>query len=206
MLHRTPTTVVFDVGNVLLRWDPRFLYRRIFDDEERMEWFLANVCTSAWNVEQDRGRDWDEAVALLVERHPDHAAPIRAFHERWHETVSGAIEENVAVLNRLREAGVPTYCITNFSGAKFREAQKRYPFLASFDGAIVSGDERLLKPDPAIYHLLIERYGLSAEECLFIDDSVANVEGARAVGMQAIHYREPMDLGAELARHGIAGI
>ena len=203
-MHPTPTTVVFDVGNVLLRWDPRFLYRRIFDDEERMEWFLAHVCTSAWNVEQDRGRDWDEAVALLVERHPEHEMPIRAFHDRWHETVSGPIEENVAVLERLREAGVPTYCITNFSGAKFREAQQRFPFLARFDGAIVSGDERLLKPDPAIYRLLLTRYGLEAQECLFIDDSAANVEGARSVGMQALHYVEPMDLASELARRGIA--
>ena len=194
---------MFDVGNVLLRWDPRNLYRTIFDQEERMEWFLANVCTSEWNVEQDRGRDWDEAVALLVERHPEHEMPIRAFHERWHETVSGAIEENVAVLRRLRERGVPTYCITNFSSAKFREAQRRFPFLASFDGVIVSGDERLLKPDPAIYRLLLSRYGLEAEDCLFIDDSLANVEGARAVGMQAIHYREPMDLAGELERRGI---
>ncbi len=202
-MHPIPTTVVFDVGNVLLRWDPRNLYRRIFEDEERMEWFLANVCTSEWNVEQDRGRDWDEAVALLLERHPEHESPIRAFHERWHETVSGVFEENVALLQRLREAGVPTYCITNFSSAKFREAQERYPFLASFDGVIVSGDERLLKPDPAIYRLLLSRYGLIAEDCLFIDDSLANVEGARSVGMQAIHYREPMDLAAELRRHGI---
>jgi 2-haloacid dehalogenase len=203
-VHPTPTTVVFDVGNVLLRWDPRFLYRRIFDDEERMEWFLANVCTGAWNIEQDRGRDWDEAVGLLLERHPEHEMPIRAFHERWHETVSGTIEENVAVLERLREAGVPTYCITNFSGPKFREAQQRYPFLARFDGAIVSGDEGLLKPDPAIYRLLLTRYGLEAQECLFIDDSAANVEGARSVGMQALHYVEPMDLASELARRGIA--
>ena len=203
-MHPTPSTVVFDVGNVLLRWDPRFLYRRIFEDEERMEWFLSNVCTSSWNIEQDRGRDWDEAVALLVERHPEHESPIRAFHERWHETVSGVIEENVAVLQGLREAGVPTYCITNFSGAKFREAQQRYPFLASFDGAIVSGDERVLKPDPAIYRLLLNRYGLVAEECLFVDDSAANVEGARSVGMQAIHYVEPMNLGAELTHRGIA--
>ena len=94
-----PTNVVFDVGNVLLRWDPRHLYRKIFDEEEKMEWFLSTICTPEWNIEQDRGRGWDEAVALLVERHPDHETPIRAFHERWGETVSGAIEENVALLN-----------------------------------------------------------------------------------------------------------
>jgi 2-haloacid dehalogenase len=200
---RLPTTVVFDVGNVLLRWDPRNLYRKLFDDEQRMEWFLAHVCTSDWNLEQDRGRAWDEAVALLVARHPDHEPAIRAFHERWHETVSGVFEENVALLKRLQEAGVPTYCITNFSAPKFREAQERFPFLASFLGTVVSGDERLVKPDPAIYRLLLDRYGLVAEECVFIDDSPANVAGARAVGMDAIHYAEPMDLGAELRRSGL---
>jgi 2-haloacid dehalogenase len=197
-----PTTVVFDIGNVLLRWDPRNLYRTLFDDETEMEWFLENVCTHDWNVEQDRGRDWDEAVALLVKDHPKHEPHIRAFHERWHETVSGVFQENVALLERLREAGVPNYCITNFSGAKFKEAQSRYPFLARFDGVIVSGDERVLKPDPAIYKLLLDRYGLAAADCLFIDDSQANVDGARAVGMHAIHYLEPMDLAAALRRHG----
>jgi 2-haloacid dehalogenase len=198
-----PTTVVFDVGNVLLRWDPRNLYRKLFDDETRMEWFLSTICTGEWNLEQDRGRDWDEAVALLVKDYPDHEAPIRAFHERWHETVSGVIEDNVALLDRLRQAGVPTYCITNFSGPKFIEARERFPFLESFDGVIVSGDERLLKPDAEIYYLLLNRYGLDAPDCVFIDDSKANVEGARAVGMHAIQYAEPMDLATELRRYGI---
>lgn len=202
MSDNSPSTVVFDVGNVLLRWDPRHLYRKLFDDEARMEWFLAHVCTHDWNVEQDRGRDWDEAVALLVERHPEEEPFIRAFHERWHETVEGVFEDNVGVLERLRVAGVPNYCITNFSGAKFREAKVRFPFLAGFDGVVVSGDERLLKPDPAIYHVLFERYGLSPGDCVFIDDSRANVDAARSVGMHAIQYAEPMDLAAELRLHG----
>jgi 2-haloacid dehalogenase len=199
----SPISVVFDVGNVLLRWDPRNLYRTIFEDETRMEWFLSTVCTPEWNIEQDRGRDWDEAVASLVALHPDHEPQIRAFHERWHETVSGTIEDNVALLAKLQRAGVPTYCITNFSGPKFIEAKARFPFLGSFRGVIVSGDERLLKPDPAIYELLLDRYGLEASKCVFIDDSAANVEGARAVGMQAIHYREPLNLEKELRRFGI---
>jgi 2-haloacid dehalogenase len=203
LTSENPTTVVFDVGNVLLRWDPRHLYRKLFDDEAQMEWFLSTVCTGAWNIEQDRGRDWDEAVALLVRDYPDHETPIRAFHERWHETVSGVIEENVALLGRLQGAGVPTYCITNFSGPKFVEAKQRFPFLESFDGVIVSGDERLLKPDPEIYRRLLTRYGLEARDCIFIDDSKANVDGARAVAMHAIHFVEPMDLAAELARYGI---
>jgi 2-haloacid dehalogenase len=167
-----------------------------------MEWFLSNVCTNDWNVEQDRGRDWDEAVALLVKDHPGHEPHIRAFHERWHETVSGIFEDNVALLERLREAGVPNYCITNFSSPKFVLAQERFPFLAGFDGIIVSGDERLLKPDPAIYRLLLDRYGLEASDCVFIDDSKANVEGARTVGMHAIHCLETTDLAAELRRYG----
>lgn len=203
MSVRQPGTVVFDIGNVLLRWDPRHLYRRIFDDETQMEWFLTHVCTHDWNVEQDRGRDWDEAVALLVKDHPTHESAIRAFHERWTETVSGVFEQNVAVLERLREAGVPNYSITNFSGPKFVLAQQRFPFLAGFDGVIVSGDERLLKPDPAIYHLLLDRYGLEAADCVFIDDSRANIETARSVGMQTIHYPdEQVDLAAELRRYG----
>jgi 2-haloacid dehalogenase len=118
--------------------------------------------------------------------------------------VSGVFDENVALLERLRRSGVPTYAITNFSGAKFLEAQRRFPFLAEFEGVIVSGDEQLLKPEPAIYNLFLSRYGLEADDCIFIDDSKANAEGARAVGMHAIHYVEPMDLAVELRWHGIA--
>lgn len=197
-----PTKIVFDIGNVLLRWDPRNLYRRVFEDEAEMEWFLENVCTHDWNVEQDRGRDWDEAVALLAKEHPGHEPQIRAFHERWSETVSGVFEDNVALLERVREARIPNYCITNFSSPKLALAKERFPFLAGFDGIIVSGDERLLKPDPAIYRLLLDRYGLMADDCVFIDDSRANVEGAARVGMHTIHYAEPMDLTAELRRLG----
>jgi 2-haloacid dehalogenase len=203
MSNRKPKTVVFDIGNVLLRWDPRNLYRMVFDDHVEMEWFLSNVCTPDWNLEQDRGRDWDEAVALLVKDHPKHEPAIRAFHDRWPETVAGVFEQNVMLLQRLRDAGVPNYCITNFSGPKFVLAQQKFPFLAGFDGVIVSGDERLLKPDHAIYHLLLDRYGLEASDCVFIDDSKPNVEAARAVGMEAIHYpSEDIDLAAELRRYG----
>ena len=201
---RAPTTVVFDIGNVLLRWDPRHLYRKVFADEAQMEWFLREVCTTEWNIEQDRGRSWDEAVALLVERHPDWAAEIRAYHERWPETVVGVFDDNVAVLQRLVDAGVPTYAITNFSGDKFREAQEIYPFLKSFRGVVVSGDERLIKPGRAIFDLFFARFGLDPTECVFIDDSRANIETARSLGMRTIHYVEPLDVAAALREHGIA--
>lgn len=195
--------VVFDIGNVLIRWDPRHLFRRVFDDEARMEWFLTHVCSNAWNLEQDRGRPWAEAVAELTERHPEWRTEIEAFDQRWAEMVPDIIPENVAVLETLLDQGWPTYCITNFSAEKFTLACERFPFLTRFDGIVVSGHERVLKPEPAIYRLLLDRYGLSAPDCIFIDDSAANAEGARAVGMQAIHFTPGLDLVEALSRHDV---
>lgn len=199
----TSPSVVFDVGNVLIRWDPRHLYRRLIPDEERMHWFMQNVCTAAWNLEQDRGRSWADAVAFLVAEHPEWEQEIRAYDERWHETVPGEIEESVAILGELKAKGEKVYAITNFSREKWAESVIRFPFLGSFDGVIVSAHERLLKPQPEIYQTLLERYGLGASDCIFVDDSEKNVKGARAVGMQAVHFVEPIDLRAELKGLGV---
>lgn len=188
------STVVFDVGNVLLDWNPRHLYRKIFDDADVMERFLAEVCTSDWNLEQDRGRPFAEAVAERIERFPQFADEIRAFDERWREMVEGVIEGSVALLERLSERGAPLYALTNFSAEKFTEAYERFAFFQRFRGIVVSGRVKLLKPDPAIYRLLLETYSLDAAECLFIDDSPANVEGARRVGLQAARYESPRQL------------
>jgi 2-haloacid dehalogenase len=196
-------TVVFDIGNVFLRWDPRHLYRKLFDDEVRMEWFLENVCTPAWNIEQDRGRPFAEAVSALVTEHPDWAEAIRAYDERWSEMVPGEVEGTRALLARLQAKGVPTYAITNFSREKFAHARQRFPFLDSFKGVVVSAHERLLKPDAAIYRLFIERYGRQPQRCLFIDDSPANVEGALAVGMNAVRFQDAATLEGELVHHGL---
>ena len=195
--------VVFDIGNVLLHWDPRALYRKIFATEDEVEWFLANVCTSEWNLEQDRGRSFADAIAEAVARHPAHAAAIAAYDTRWHETLTHAIDGSVSILDELKDRGTPLYAITNWHQTKFRETRERYPFLGHFRDIVVSGDERVLKPDPAIFHLLLDRNGLAAEDCLFIDDNVHNVEGARAVGMQAHHFTTPELLRAELVRMGI---
>lgn len=195
---------VFDVGNVLIRWDPRFLYREMFaGDEERMEWFLANICTHEWNLEMDRGVPYADQVAAAIARHPEWASHIRAFDERWHDMIPHAIAENVALLETLlvRE---PVYAITNFSREKWVEACARFPVLTRFEGVVVSAHERLLKPDPAIYHVLLERYALPAGECVFIDDSPANVEGARAVGMRAIHCPVGFDLAPALRAEGFS--
>lgn len=200
------TTVVFDIGNVLVAWDPRNLYRRYFQGrEDEMEWFLKNVCTPAWNIEQDRGRSFAEAVDLLVKEHPPEWHPmIRAFDEEWHETISGPIHGSVAILETLKDKGVPIYAITNWNQDKFRESRERFVFLNSFDGIVVSGDEGLLKPDREIFELFFDRYDVRPESAVFIDDSLHNVEGARAVGMQALHFSSPETLARDLRGLGFA--
>lgn len=199
-----PSAVVFDIGNVLIRWDPRNLYRKLFDgDQARMEWFLANICTDAWNLEQDRGRSFAEAVAELIALFPDWEAYIRAYHERWPETLDGAIADNVVLLARLERLGVPLYAITNYSAEQFALTRTLFPFLDTFRDIVVSGTVRLVKPDPRIYRLFFERHAFAPASTLFIDDSLANVRGAEEAGMQAIHYRPGLDLAAALRALGL---
>lgn len=195
--------VVFDIGNVLIRWDPRHLYRKLFAHEAACEDFLERICTNAWNLEQDRGRPWPEAEAELVARFPDQEALIRAYRLRWHEMVPGAIEGSVALLERLLAAGIPVYAITNFATDTFAEAQARFPFLTRFRDVVVSGEVRLVKPDPAIYRILLDRNRLDPTRSLFIDDSPANVAGAQAVGMRAHHFTGPEALAGVLRGHGL---
>lgn len=188
-----PTVAVFDVGNILIRWDQRNLYQRIFADRRQMEHFLAHVCTNAWNLEQDRGRSWAEGEAEAIARHPECEAEIRAFRARWWETVGGPIDAHVALLQTLQARGVPTYAITNFAADTFAETCARYPFMQNFHGVICSGEEKVCKPDPAIYRLLLDRYSLSANDCVFIDDSAANIAAAEALGFHTIHYTIGLD-------------
>ena len=195
--------VVFDIGNVLIHWDPRVLYRTIFKSEDEVEWFLEHVCTHEWNLEQDRGRSFEDAIAEATARHPKHADAIAAYHLRWTETIIGPIAGTVAILEELKTRGTPLYAITNWHQDKFRETRARFPFLGHFRDIVVSGDERLIKPDPAIYRLLLDRNGLQAGDCLFIDDSPKNVAGAEAVGMKAHHFTSPEGLRAHLVGAGI---
>jgi 2-haloacid dehalogenase len=195
--------IVFDIGNVLLHWDPRALYRKIFASEEQVEWFLANVCTSAWNLEQDRGRSFEDAIAEATARHPAHADAIAAYDHRWEETLTHVIDGTVDILHELKNQGTPLYAITNWHQEKFRLTKARHAFLGIFRDIVVSGDERLVKPDPAIYRLLLDRNGLEASQSLFIDDSLKNVAGAEAVGMKAHHFTSPEALRAHLVAIGV---
>jgi 2-haloacid dehalogenase len=198
----SPTTVVFDVGNVLVDWDPRHLYRNVFANTARMEWFLSEVCHPAWNLAQDAGRPWAEAEQEAIARHPGSEAEIRAYRARWHEMISGDITGSVAILEELAAKRVPLYAITNFAADTFAETCDRFPFFRHFKGIVVSGTEKIIKPDARIYHLLATRYGLDLSACVFIDDSAKNCIGARATGMHAIDFLSAADARQKLQGYG----
>ena len=195
--------VVFDLGGVLIDWDPRYLYRKLLADEAAVEEFLATVCTPEWNAELDRGRPFAEGVAELVERHPEHAAAIAAYHERWPEMLAGEVPGTVEVLADLRAAGVPLYALTNWSAETFAITRGRFEFLEWFDGLLVSGEERVTKPDPAIFQLLLDRFGLDPTATVFVDDSEANVAAARELGIDAVRFTGPDRLRRELSARRI---
>jgi 2-haloacid dehalogenase len=195
--------IVFDIGKVLIHYDPNIPYSRIIPDEKERAWFFENVCTNEWNLEQDRGRTWADAEALLLETHPDHEKTIRAFRQHWHEMVSHPYDDSVAILKSLLASGHDVTMLTNFASDTFREAQKMYPFLTLSRGVTVSGDVRLIKPDVAIYDLHARTFGLDPASSLFIDDSLPNVEGAKAAGWQAVHFTGAEQLKADLVKFGL---
>ena len=194
--------VVFDIGNVLLRWNPRNLYRKAFDDEARMERFLATALAMDFVAHTDTAPDFAAAVETRAEAFPEFAGELRLFHERWIETLDGPIDENVALLRRLKAAGRPVHALSNFATDKFALARAEHDFLDVFDIAVISGHVGAVKPDRRIYEILFERVGLGPEDLLFIDNSPANVRAAEALGMATIHYRPGIDLERELAARG----
>jgi 2-haloacid dehalogenase len=198
------TAVVFDLGGVLIDWDPRYLYRTLFrGDEEAMERFLAEVCTAEWNHQQDAGRPWIEAVEVLVRDHPDERELIEAYHLRWSEMLGGPIQETVDVLADLRASGVGLYALSNWSAETFPIARRRYPFLAWFDQIVISGEVGFCKPDPRLFQHLLTGHGLEPTSTVFVDDSDANVAAAARLGMVAIPFRGAAALRAELRSLGL---
>ena len=185
------TAVVFDLGGVLIDWDPRHLYRKLIADEGFMEWFLAEVCSPSWNAEQDAGRSWAEAVAEAKARHPEHGALIEAYAARWPEMVAGDIAGTVAVLEELAARRVPLYALTNWSAESFHVARDRFAWLGRFRDILVSGEVGMKKPDPRIFRLLAQRIDLEPEAVAFIDDQPDNVAAGRALGFRAIRFTTP---------------
>ncbi len=198
-----PSTVVFDLGNVLVRWNPRLLYEQLITDADELERFFDTVITHDWIRAQDAGRSFDDGIALLTGQFPHYEAEIRAFWERWEEMVPGAIDGTVEILAELKERETPLYALTNWSHQTFPIARPRFPFFDWFDGIVVSGDIGMVKPDARIYRHLLGRFGLTAEDCVFIDDSATNVAGAEAVGIAGLHFQSPHKLRQELAELGL---
>jgi FMN phosphatase YigB (HAD superfamily) len=194
---------VFDLGGVFIDWNPMYLFRKLFSTEEEAEWFHKNICTREWNLEFDAGDIYAEGVARLITRHPRFWREIAAYDTRWTETFGDFIHGTIAIHDELVEAGIPTFAITNFSWEKWMTRLGHWPFLEKFDGIVVSGLERLVKPDPRIFRVFCERYSLAPEHCVFIDDSEPNVISARNAGMTAIHFTGPEALRTELAGLGL---
>lgn len=197
-----PLIVVFDIGNVLVRWNPRNLFRKTMKDEARMERFLATALAMDFVSLTDVVADFSAAVAERARAFPEFARDLHLFDERWVETLGAPIEENVALLRRLRRAGRPVYALSNFATVKFAIARRMFDFLNEFDHAVISGHVGAAKPDPRIYEVLFERVGALPEDLLFIDDSPANVRAAEALGMATIHFRPGVNLESELAARG----
>ena len=196
--------IVFDIGRVLLHWDPELPYLDLIPDAERRRWFLETVCSPAWNAEQDRGRDWAEAEALLIEDFPEEQDLIRAYRARWHDMVPHAYDDVVEVLNRLIDDGHDVTMLTNFNDQTFTEVRARFPFLDRPRGVTVSGEVRLLKPEPEIYSRHVSSFALKPSGILFTDDSPANVAAAQAAGWNAVLFHDAEQLKADLREHGIA--
>jgi 2-haloacid dehalogenase len=195
--------VVFDIGGVLLDWDPRYLYRGLFDDEGSMERFLAEVCTMEWHAAHDLGVPYALSCAALAERHPEHARLIWAWSERSEDMIGGPIAGTVQILRELLDAGVPCYALTNMEAETYPVRRARYDFLRWFAGTVVSSHERVAKPDPEIFRRLLQRFHLSPGTTLLIDDAQRNVDAARRVGLQAIRFESPGQLRHSLMQAGL---
>lgn len=191
-LTRPIDTVIFDLGNVLIKWDPRTLYRKIFVDPGAMEYFLSEICTPEWNLKQDAGRSWEAGITDRIQAFPEYESEIRAYRERWVEMLGGAMEESVYMLKSLYTAGdFRLLALTNWSAETWPIALERFDFLQLFEGIVVSGQEGMVKPDQEIYQLICDRYHIDPARALFIDDSEANVIGAQKFGLNAIQFESP---------------
>lgn len=180
--------IVFDFGGVLVDWNPRYLYDPYFGDAERSQWFIDNICTGEWNATLDGGKPFDVGVEELTAVHPEWAEAIAAYRDRWIEMIGGEVPDTAGLVRRLKSAGYGVYGLTNWSAETFPMIRARYDIFDELEGIVVSGEDHLLKPDAEIYKLLLTRYGLKAEESLFLDDNAANVEGALAVGMASERF------------------
>lgn len=190
--------IVFDFGGVLIDWNPRYVFRSYFNDDKEMEYFLANICTTEWNAEHDRGRLFADGVKMLQKEHPEYSEAIQLYQNGWQKMLKGPVAEGVCLLEELKAKAYPLYGLTNWSAETIHVAYEMFPFLGLLDGVVVSGEEKILKPDARLYRILLERYNLKASETVFIDDNLANVQGAEAVGITGLLYDNIANVRAKL--------
>ncbi len=199
-------TIIFDLGGVLIDWNPEYVYLEVFNgDQKKVDWFLNNICTSDWNVEQDAGRTFKEATDFLVNQYPEYEEWIRIYYDRWEDMLLGPIPETVTLLNKLKEINSHRlYALTNWSDEAFPVALERYDFLQHFEGIVVSGTEKTRKPFSKIYEIILERYQIDAQKSIFIDDNFDNVVAAQKLGINGIHFKSTKQLGEELVKLGVS--
>lgn len=196
--------IIFDLGGVLIDWNPSYVFDKMFDDSEKKKHFFENICTSDWNEKQDAGRPLKEATEELVHKHPEWKEYIEAYYGRWEEMLGGPIYETVEIFRELKQKGkYKLYALTNWSAELFPIALERYDFLHWFDGRVVSGEEKMRKPFPEFYQLILNRFKLTPQETLFIDDNVRNAEAAEQIGIRTIIFKSPEQLKNELTQSGI---
>lgn len=197
-------TVIFDLGGVLIDWNPRYLYRKIFKSEDEIEWFLKSVCTSEWNDALDAGRPFADGIKELTQRHPEYTAPIRAWLDRWPEMISGPVSGTVDILREIKTSRrFRLYALTNWSHETFPWALKQFDFLSWFEGVVVSGIERMRKPHPEFFQVLFDRYSIDPARAVFIDDNIANIEAAKKLNLNTIAFQSPDQLRTSLKTWGI---
>jgi len=193
--------IIFDYGNVLLKWDPRNIYQHFFpNDLEGMERFLREVNFADWNLQQDKGRPFVEGVAILSQQFPHYSHLIQAFHDHWIDSVGGPVIGTVDILKKLKQAGYPLYGLSNWSAETFPHARKKHDFFDLFDDMVISGEVGHVKPDPEIFQILLDKIGKPAKECLFIDDALPNIQQAQKMGFAVVHFQSPEQLESAL-RH-----
>jgi len=194
------TNIVFDLGNVLIDWDPRHLYRKLLGNETEVEWFLENVCNDEWNIKHDKGQSFDKGISELSKLFPQYTDLIKNWFDRWEEMLGGPIENTVELLAELKKLGFPLYILSNWSAETYPKAEAIYEFLKWFDGKIISGEVGKIKPDPEIFHILIDTYNLNPENSVFIDDKLINIEAANLIGFQGIHFKNAESLRNDLRK------
>jgi 2-haloacid dehalogenase len=204
-MSKSIDTIIFDLGGVLVDWNPKYVFdENYFDSTEKRDYFFKHICTSDWNERQDEGRSIVEATQELIKQFPDWEQPIRDYYGRWTEMLKAPIPETVEIFSELKESGrYKIYALTNWQEGLFDIALVRYNFLHWFDGRVVSGEEKTRKPFPEFYQRLLDRYNVDRGKAVFIDDSLRNVEAARKLGIDSIHFQSPQQLESELKQRGV---